>query len=255
MAFAADDGDGSTTRDLWVSAADGSGVRRVLDCKDPCNQADAPAWSPDGRHLAYATLDANEDGVYNGRIDILDLATGRTRTVATAPDDLHDFMWPRWSPDGRQLVAELQTWSERSFAADLTDTTLVTVDASGRGGFRPIPGIPAWSTYPDWHPSKDLILFFSQPVEAGGGEPTNLYVVRPDGSGLHAITSFALGDNRPVQPSWTPDGRRIMFALAKPDFGDWRMMTVRADGTGMASATAGEPLFGTHPRLQPVPRR
>jgi len=164
-------------------------------------------------------------------------------------------LWPRWSPDGRRLVVEVQAWSDRSFAADLVGTTIAIVDVAGRRGLRVVPGVPAWSTYPDWQPSADLIVFFNQPVEAGEGAATNLYLLRADGTHLRAVTSYALGEERPVQPTWTPDGRRIIFSLARADFSDPRMMTIGPDGVGLAPATASGPVFGTHARLRPPVRR
>ena len=253
IAFAADDADGSGTRDLWVARADGSQARRVYDCLSPCSQADAPAWSPDGRTLAFAGYDLVNGNVLAGTLSLLDLRTGRVRVVATAGDALHDFMWPRWSPDGTRVVLELQRWSDTTLAANLVMTNLAVVDLRRtKPVVAPITGAGDWASYPDWHPSKDLIVFFSQPAEAGASLPSNLYTIRPNGSGLTRITSYALGDRRPVQPSWTPDGHRIIFALASTTFDDWQMMTVHADGGGLLPATSSGPVFGTHPRLQPT---
>jgi Tol biopolymer transport system component len=226
----------------------------VFDCNDPCNQADAPAWSPDGSTLAFATYDAHGDAVTNGRVAVLDLRTGKVRTIITASDDLHDFMWPRWSPDGRRLVLELQRWSDPSFSADLQATAIGVVDLARRTpGLRLLTPAEGWASSPDWHPSKDLIVYFTQPIETTEVGPSDLMTIRPDGSHLQNVTSSAPGDPRPVQPTWTPDGRRIIFALARADWSDPRMYTIRADGAGLVPATADGPRFGTHPRLRPLP--
>lgn len=54
--------------------------------------ADAPAWSPDGRSLAFATWDGN--------VRILTLATGDARTLTRLPDaEISDLAW---SSDGHR---------------------------------------------------------------------------------------------------------------------------------------------------------
>jgi Tol biopolymer transport system component len=56
-----------------------------------------------------------------------------------------------------------------------------------------------------------------------------------------------------VQPTWTPDGTRIIFTkVVGTGFGNPTMMTILPDATGLASARSGE-LFGTQPRLRPIP--
>jgi Tol biopolymer transport system component len=76
--------------------------------------------------------------------------------------------------------------------------------------------------------------------------------VRPDGTQLTPLTSFKNGETRAVQPSWTPDGQRIIFtAVEGRGFGKPTMAIIERDGTGMRSATSWGPMFGTHPRLRP----
>ena len=68
------------------------------------------------------------------------------------------------------------------------------------------------------------------------------------------MTRFAAGATRATQPSWTPNGDRIIFAAVKGSgFGTPTMATIRPDGSGLTAATTSGPMFGTHPRLQPLP--
>jgi Tol biopolymer transport system component len=56
--------------------------------------ADAPAWSPDGRSLAFAT--------WEGEVRVVTLATGETRTLTRLHHtEVRDLAW---SPDGRRLA-------------------------------------------------------------------------------------------------------------------------------------------------------
>lgn len=54
-----------------------------------------PAWSPDGRSIAFV-----RPGVRSSSIWLLDLRSGRARRVTRGGDDLA----PAWSPDGKALV-------------------------------------------------------------------------------------------------------------------------------------------------------
>jgi TolB protein len=56
----------------------------------------SPAWSPDGRQLAYVSFEARKPVVY-----VHDVATGR-RLLANFKGSNSA---PAWSPDGRSLVS------------------------------------------------------------------------------------------------------------------------------------------------------
>ena len=59
-----------------------------------------PAWSPDGRYLAY--VQRRDDGMF-AALGILNAATGAVRLVQPKMDNLRR---PRWAPDGRSVVAQ-----------------------------------------------------------------------------------------------------------------------------------------------------
>jgi Tol biopolymer transport system component/DNA-binding winged helix-turn-helix (wHTH) protein len=80
---------------IYVVSADGGHARAVFKG----SQAEGyPDWSPDGKHLAFSEVVpvARPDGIH-----ILDLHTGK---VSTLPGSTN-FYLPRWSPNGRYLVA------------------------------------------------------------------------------------------------------------------------------------------------------
>ena len=110
-----------------------------------------------------------------------------------------------------------------------------------------------WACYPGWHPTDDLIVFSTRPWSELGTGPSNLYTLRPDGSNLTQITTFAKGETRAAQPSWTPDGQQLIFtAVEGDDFGDPTMAVVGLDGSGLTPATSSGAMFGTHARLRPT---
>ena len=74
LAFAADDANEpagvETTRDLWISNADGTEAERVLDCESACISTEHPAWSPDGRTLAFIGWAASRTDSHTWRSSI-----------------------------------------------------------------------------------------------------------------------------------------------------------------------------------------
>ncbi len=218
----------------------------------PCFVADDPAWSPDGRTLAFVTW----GGPNPATLSLLDLEAGSVTTIVSEQGPTpNGFLWPRWSPDGRRIVLEYQTWTG---GADdqIVDSVIGIVDLDAKTpAFMPLTTPEMWATYPDWHPTGDLIVFSTRPWRELDDGPSNLYTITPDGAGLAALTDFGPGETRAVQPTWLPDGSGVIFTAVEP-FGaaDSTMMAViDADGTGFGPATGDAGLFGTHPRLRPTP--
>jgi TolB protein len=91
-----------------------------------------------------------------------------------------------------------------------------------------------------------------------------LYTMRPDGSGLRAITSPGAGEDRDSLPDWSPDGRRIAFERALgplPSAGPPPVVGIfvmDADGSHVRQLTQLQPGSGTEdhsPSWSPDGRR
>jgi TolB protein len=77
-----------------------------------------------------------------------------------------------------------------------------------------------------WKPDGTQILT-SNNAHPKPGESSNLYVLRPDGSGLRALTRFKGGSPNALPGSWSPSGRRI--ALKTDESGDCQIYLMDAD--------------------------
>ena len=253
IAFTVSDPDADGTLDLWIGDAGKANATRVFDCENPCDHAEHPAWAPDGRSVAYATWDIVNAKIDGTRIDAIDLATRATRTLARSAGTTQ-LNLPRWSPDARSLVVELSTWSTTALENAKTGTAIAVIDLNSASPQpRQLTDWAVSATYPDWRPSGDLLVFSTRPWTDMATGPSNLYAIRPDGSGLTALTTFAEGESRAVQPTWAPDGTKIIFTKVEgTGFGSPTLAIINADGTGLASATGPVFTFGGHARLRPT---
>ena len=109
---------------------------------------------------------------------------------------------------------------------------------------------------PDWSPDGSRIACATRPptdyVEAG---PSELYVLRPDGSGLHALTNNGPNGPRATQPRFTPDGTAILHV--RTDNQDWNLppkhLYLLDLTTGNDTRYLTSKDISTRPTLQPTP--
>jgi WD40-like Beta Propeller Repeat len=91
--------------DLWIYDFNASRLHRLTD--DPYADLQ-PAWSPDGKHIAFATdrfssnLQTLAIGAY--RLAVIDPDSGAIEQVGASSDGQSKNINPQWSPDGRALL-------------------------------------------------------------------------------------------------------------------------------------------------------
>jgi Tol biopolymer transport system component len=245
--------DGSETEDIWIATTTSWETSRLVDCEAPCAWVDEPAWSPDGSTIAFQRL-VEREGTFISTLELLDMETSATRVALEAPAR-QGILAPRWSPDGGRLVVELLELSGDGADAAMAGDGLAIVDlAAASPALEVIVPFDRLANNPDWSPADDLIVF-SAPAEGGepGGKLSDLWTVRPDGSGLARVTDVAAGGGTAIHPSFTPDGAQVLFVLDDPAAGRMGVIAaVRPDGTGLGPATPSS-VTGTHPRLRPTP--
>jgi TolB protein len=66
----------------------------------------------------------------------------------------------------------------------------------------------------------------------------NVYSIRPDGTGTTQLTSFTAETGQASEPSWSPDGRSLVFTLATDGFSTFRIWIMNADGSNAHQLTA-----------------
>ena len=84
----------------------------------------------------------------------------------------------------------------------------------------------------------------------GGPANTDIYIARPDGSGLRRLTNSPAGE---FDPSWSPDGRKIAYRRETRDSAP-DIYVMNADGSGKRNVTKGA-AEGISPAWSPDGRR
>ena len=254
IAFDTETTDGN---EIWVVNADGTNaaaiVRRSTDCAISCGDVGLPAWSPDGSKIAFVRFKLGPSGLEAAVIEVQDVASGDRRVLYTSPSKTA-LNYPRWSPDGRSIVFEMTRYPDTQIKLDTaTGSAIAVIDVTGEGA-KPVV-LTDWSmyaTYPDWRPGSDVILFSTYDLDEfqATDEPSNLYTIKADGSGQTALTSFGKAEQRATQPTWTPDGSRIIFTLVGQRAGvDNPLHAAFIEGNGSNIVDIG--VAATHPRLRP----
>jgi len=167
---------------LHVTDADGEGGHVALTSPEPII---SPAWSPDGRQLAYVSFEDQKAVVW-----VQELTSGQRRRVANFRGSNSA---PAFSPDGRTL------------AMALSREGLTQIFSMPVGGGTPtrLTQSNAIDTEPVFSADGRFIYFVS---DRGGGP--QIYRMGPGGGAAERVT---FGGSYNISPSLSPDGKQLAF--------------------------------------------
>ena len=242
-------------------------IRRVKDNKielrnierlttDP-GQDFQPAWSPDGKYLAWITNrgDPGFNSIYVMK------ENGINKRKLTPPINM-DFWRPSWSPNGTEIAfgyidRDLSTngigkinidgsgltklienqgegtlpsgsWSNdgRIFYHDYVggNWDLYTVNSDGSGLPERITNTPYGESLPSVSPVDDRLIFLSDQFGS-----SDIFSANLDGTSIERIT---IDSGVETDPAWSPDGTQIIFAYDSPLLFNPQLYLVNSDGTG-----------------------
>jgi TolB protein len=181
---------------------DGTNVRKVF--KTSKYRWD-PAWSPDGKWIAYAQGDPGKAKLQFG-LRFVPYAN-LTIYVATPDGDsvekLKDGFNPSWSPDGRGIAFVV---------GGRKSTPLGIVNRQTRAQKTLLLNEMPWISDPSWSPRDNCIAFAKLDGAAFDGQgflrfnKGTIYTVYSNGTRLRQIT-----DENSYDPSWSPDGNELIY--------------------------------------------
>jgi TolB protein len=183
----------------------------------------APRFSPDGRWVLFSmAVGANAD-IYR-----ISASGGQPQRLTNSPGI---DTGGSYSPDGSKIVFE----SDRGGTQQL-----YVMNADGSNQRRISFGGGRYAT-PVWSPRGDLIAFTRQ-----GGGAFRIGVMNPSGGGERLLTN-SWGDEG---PSWSPNGRVLMFFRSAQGSGRPDLWSV--DLTGVNARKIPTPLDGSDPSWGPI---
>lgn len=205
IAYAARDSDGR--QQIFVVKPDGTAKRPLT--KDG-KQNYSPAWSPDGKQLAWVS-----DRSGSPQIWVMDADGTHLVQLTTEGQNVA----PAWSNDGKTLAFASQRRGH-------SEIWLMAADGSQQ---KPLTSTVAGSsdTNPAWSPDGHRIAFSS----TRGGNLA-IWVMNAEGSHMTQLTN-RYGDAYPQSdlPVWSPDGAKIAFWSGQAGKRSGNIWIINADGT------------------------
>ncbi len=186
-----------TRYQLVVADADGANARTVVESAESIM---SPAWSPDGRKLAYVSFENRRSEIW-----VQTLRSGARQRVSARPGVNGA---PAWSPDGRRLALALSKPQDGNL-------DIYTLDIAGQVLTR-VTTWPSIETEPAWSADGGELFFTSD----YSGAP-QIYRVGSDGGRPQRVT-FEGSYN--ARARLAPDGESI--AVVHNDRGNYRIATV-----------------------------
>lgn len=226
-----------TGTDIYTVRADGTDLRQLTS--GPGVET-APAFSPDGRSIAYRVWQGGNDSLV-----VMDAGGGNPRTLATNGSTGNYCVRGEiaWSPDGSSLIFPVSSTCDLRF-----DLFIVAADGS-----RPATKLLAEGTdslHPAWSPDGTQIAIVGG--DTGGGVELYLVDAGPGGALSGGLTARRIatssGDlaNSGAAIQWSPDGTKLAIGSEAGD-----VVIIGADGSGSRVLAQG----AFSPRWSPDGRR
>ncbi|HEX4932394.1 MAG TPA: hypothetical protein VFV33_04390, partial [Gemmatimonadaceae bacterium] len=195
---------------LWVQALPAGTPRRLTPASFEQSEFQ-PAWSPDGRNIAFASVDAQNRGAL-WRVS----ATGGEPQRLTS--DWGEYMNPAWTTDGSAIVAARGSGaSARASTRSRSGWFDIVRIPAGGGEERDIVQVSAsGGGYAELRPTvlEDGRIYWAQSKTFGEGDGVNppprgveVVSVRPDGSDRKVHAKVKDADDAAMSPS----GRWVAF--------------------------------------------
>ena len=201
-------------KEIWIADFDGQNPQQLTHHR---GLSFAPAWAPDGKHLAYSVFTKNGRNIKNIDLYEYDFATGKATLLSNRQGTNSGASY---SPDGSKVALTMSFLGNQEIFLMERGSKSVTKITKSFG----------FDVDPTWSPDGKHIAF----VSSRAGLPM-VYLMNADGTGVKRLT-FAGKFN--ATPSFSPEGKKIAFAGWTE--GHFDVFTMGADGSGLERLTKDE---------------
>jgi TolB protein len=242
-------------KELYIVDYDGFNPRRVTVNR---SLNILPAWSPDGRSLAYVSYRGGVPDVYRASIfegKSANLTGGAGMSFA-----------PSFSPDGKRIAyassrsGNMEVWvanadgsgtrkitnsaaadtapswsptgAEIAFTSDRTGSPqLYVMDAEGLN-VRRLTSVGNWNDAAAWNPSREYAeIAYTARLEGGGFDIAVIDIA------TRQVRQVTAGRGSCEYPSWAPSGRHLVFSCKRGP--TWQLTVANRDGSAIETLGAG----------------
>jgi TolB protein len=246
------------SKELYIVDYDGFNPRRVT-VNGSLNIL--PAWSPDGRSLAYVSYRQGSPFVY-----LASIFEGKSTANVTGEKGGSMAFAPAFSPDGKRIVfasnraGSMNIWmvnTDGGGAHRLTNTTASDTApcfsptgqeiafTSNRGGtpqiwimdteglnVRRLTTVGNWNDAPAWNPSKQYAeIAYTAALESGHFDIAVLDLAS------RQVRQITEGRGSCEYPAWAPNGRHLVFSCNRG--GTWQITVSDRDGRSFQTLSTG----------------
>jgi dipeptidyl aminopeptidase/acylaminoacyl peptidase len=216
---------------LWLVPADGSEARQLTthDSSDS-----SPAWSPDGRFVAFVSRRGDDD---QNQVYVIPVGGGEARRVSSVPTGASA---PKWFPDSRHIAFISRVYEDASDWDEMAERLKSEQESKVSARAWDQAPISYWDR---WHDARVPHLYR---IALEGGEPEPI----TPGSGAHLPISVAEGSSYDI----SPDGAEVAFVADSDTTGietNWDIYRVPAAGGEAVNITPNNPAPDYAPSYSP----